>query len=168
MGRRSAAQIDRGNTNPRSATAAGHTTSRLREALQTLIQFPGVTTKSTPEEIRLIAARSLLSLLFFLLSSCSETFAAQAPQDDPARGFLARSYHSPGGETMQYRLFVPPGYDAAKRYPVVLWLHGANGRGSDNLLQISGGNFLGTHVWTAAGIQDKDPVFRSEERRVGK
>jgi predicted peptidase len=118
-----------------------------------------VTTKSTPEEIRLIAARSLLSLLFFLLSSCSETFAAQAPRDDPARGFLARSYHSPGGETMQYRLFVPPGYDAAKRYPVVLWLHGANGRGSDNLLQISNGDYLGTHVWTTPEIQATDPVF---------
>jgi Putative esterase len=60
---------------------------------------------------------------------------------------------------MQYRLFVPPGYDAAKKYPIVLWLHGANGRGSDNLLQISGGNYLGTHVWTSPEIQAKDPVF---------
>jgi predicted peptidase len=60
---------------------------------------------------------------------------------------------------MRYRLFVPAGYSAAKKYPIVLWLHGASGRGSDNLRQISGGNFLGTHVWTAAEIQDKDPVF---------
>ena len=60
---------------------------------------------------------------------------------------------------MQYRLFVPPGYDAAKKYPIVLWLHGANGRGSDNLLQISGGNYLCTHIWTAPEIQAKDPAF---------
>ena len=83
----------------------------------------------------------------------------QSQQPNPADGFLARNYHSPGGETMQYRLFVPPGYDAAKKYPIVLWLHGANGRGSDNLLQISGGNYLGTHVWTSPEIQAKDPVF---------
>jgi predicted peptidase len=80
-------------------------------------------------------------------------------QNSPADGFLARSYHSPGGETMQYRLFVPPGYDAAKKYPIVLWLHGANGRGSDNLLQISDGNFLGTHIWTSAENQAKYHSF---------
>jgi predicted peptidase len=96
-------------------------------------------------------------LFLFLLAF--GTLRAQAQQPSPADGFLARSYHSPGGETMQYRLFVPPGYDAAKKYPIVLWLHGANGRGSDNLLQISGGNYLGTHVWTSPEIQAKDPVF---------
>ena len=60
---------------------------------------------------------------------------------------------------MQYRLFVPRAYDAARKYPIVLWLHGANGRGSDNLQQISDGNYLGTHVWTAPDIQASDPVF---------
>jgi predicted peptidase len=84
---------------------------------------------------------------------------SQLQRLNPAAGFLARSYHSPGGETMQYRLFVPPAYNAAKKYPIVLWLHGANGRGSDNLAQISGGNYLGTHIWTAPKIQSKDPVF---------
>jgi predicted peptidase len=87
------------------------------------------------------------------------TLRPQLQRSNPAAGFLARSHHSPGGETMQYRLFVPPGYDAAKQYPIVLWLHGANGRGSDNLPQISGGNYLGTHIWTAPEIQSKDPVF---------
>jgi predicted peptidase len=79
--------------------------------------------------------------------------------NSPADGFLARSYHSPGGETMQYRLFVPPGYDAAKHYPIVLWLHGAAGRGSDNILQLSGGNYPGTHVWTTPESQAKYHAF---------
>jgi len=105
-----------------------------------------------------VSARHLSSP-FILCFLAFGTLCAQPPKSDPVDGFLARSYHSPGGETMQYRLLVPPGYNAARKYPVVLWLHGANGRGSDNLLQISGGNFLGTHVWTAAGIQDKGPVF---------
>ena len=106
---------------------------------------------------RMNAQRFLFLPALFLFTCVS--LHANTQQPDPADGFLARSYHSDGGEIMQYRLFVPPGYSAARKYPIVLWLHGANGRGSDNLLQISGGNFLGTHVWTTLEIQAKDPVF---------
>ncbi|MFZ0087578.1 MAG: alpha/beta hydrolase-fold protein [Candidatus Acidiferrales bacterium] len=74
-------------------------------------------------------------------------------------GFTAGSYRSPSGETMQYRLFVPPGYDASQRYPIVLWLHGAAGRGSDNFSQLSGGNFAGSHIWTTAENQAKYHAF---------
>ncbi len=86
-------------------------------------------------------------------------FADLQDQSSPADGFRAKSYHSPGGETMQYRLFVPSGYDAAKKYPIVLWLHGAAGRGSDNVLQLSGGNYPGTHVWTTPEMQAKYHAF---------
>ncbi|MGH9744525.1 MAG: alpha/beta hydrolase-fold protein [Candidatus Acidiferrales bacterium] len=114
--------------------------------------------------------RSLRALAFLLALALSGFSASRAhlrsgspaaAQDTPSpvEGFLARSYHSPGGETMRYRLFVPTGYDAAKKYPIVLWLHGANGRGSDNLLQISGGNFSGTHVWTTPENQSKYHAF---------
>jgi predicted peptidase len=113
--------------------------------------------EATPVFNRMNAWRFLFLSLFFLLVCVS--LHAKTQQPNPADGFLARSYHSAGGETVQYRLFVPPSYNAARKYPIVLWLHGANGRGSDNLLQISGGNFLGTHVWTSAEIQDKDAVF---------
>ena len=113
--------------------------------------------EATPVFYRMNTHRLLFLSLLFLLASAS--FRAKTQQPNPADGFLARSYHSPAGETMQYRLVVPPGYSAAKKYPIVLWLHGANGRGSDNLRQISGGNFIGTHVWTAPEIQHKDPVF---------
>ncbi|MGB0035659.1 MAG: alpha/beta hydrolase-fold protein [Candidatus Acidiferrales bacterium] len=96
----------------------------------------------------------------FCLFVLSAGFTAAAQQSDSVvDGFVARSYHSPTGETMSYRLFVPPGYDAAKKYPIVLWLHGAAGRGSDNLKQISGGNFLGTHVWTTPENQVKYHAF---------
>ncbi len=113
--------------------------------------------EATPVFHRMNAHRLLFLPLVFLLACVS--LRANTQQPNPADGFLAHSYHSAGGETMQYRLFAPPSYNAARKYPIVLWLHGANGRGSDNLLQISSGNFLGTHVWTGAEIQDKDPVF---------
>src|SRR6266481_1908654 len=124
----------------------------------TSVEAPmSIAKEATPVFYRMNAHRFLLLSLLFLLACVS--LRAKTQQPDAADGFLARSYHSAGGETMQYRLFVPPGYSAAKKYPIVLWLHGANGRGSDNLRQISGGNFPGTHVWTVSEIQNKDPVF---------
>lgn len=74
-------------------------------------------------------------------------------------GFLAQSYHSPTGETMQYRLFVPASYHPAKKFPLVLWLHDAEGRGNDDLAQISGANYLGTHIWTTRDNQAKYAAF---------
>jgi predicted peptidase len=123
----------------------------------TSVEADTMVEEATPVFCRMNAYRFLFLSLLFLWACVSPRAKTQQP--NPADGFLARSYHSPGGETMQYRLFVPPGYSAAKKYPIVLWLHGANGRGSDNLLQISGGNFPGTHVWTVWEIQNKDPVF---------
>jgi predicted peptidase len=92
----------------------------------------------------------------FLSPNSSAQTKSQAP---PVDGFVARSYHSPTGETMQYRLFLPPGHDPAKKYPLVLWLHNALGRGDDNVAQISGTNTLGTHIWTTLENQAMYSAF---------
>src|SRR5277367_147759 len=97
----------------------------------------------------------LLLSLFFAVP----IFAAQVDQKDPAKGFVAGSHHSKTGETMHYRLFVPPGYDRVKKYPLVLWLHNAAARGTDNLLQISGSDYLGSHIWIAHGNLEKYHAF---------
>lgn len=60
---------------------------------------------------------------------------------------------------MPYRLFIPENYDKRKKYPLVLWLHGGAGRGKDNLKQISGGNTIGSHVWTLPENQSNHPCF---------
>ena len=99
-------------------------------------------------------------LFFILLLAVSPlAFAQDKSASAAVEGFKAGSYRSPSGETMQYRLFVPPGYDPAQKYPIVLWLHGAAGRGSDNLSQLSGGNFAGSHIWTRPEIQRKYHAF---------
>jgi predicted peptidase len=72
----------------------------------------------------------------------------------PVDGFQARTF-----ETMPYRLFVPPAYDQSKKYPLVLWLHGAGSIGRDNLKQISQASLRGTHTWTAPQVQAKHPAF---------
>ncbi|MFZ3214443.1 MAG: alpha/beta hydrolase-fold protein [Candidatus Acidiferrales bacterium] len=103
-----------------------------------------------------IAIRSSLALVLLLLASPVQPVAAQAPA---VAGFMAGAYRSSSGESMVYRLFVPPDYDAAKSYPLVLWLHGAAGRGSDNFSQLSGGNFAGSHLWTTPANQAKYHAF---------
>jgi predicted peptidase len=105
---------------------------------------------------------AVFRLVVFLLIPPLVAAIASAQQATPhaaVAGFVAGSYRSPSGEAMQYRLFVPPGYDASRKYPIVLWLHGAAGRGSDNFSQLSGGNFAGSHVWTTQENQAKYHAF---------
>jgi predicted peptidase len=41
------------------------------------------------------------------------------------------------GDTLLYRLFVPVGYDPTGKFPLVVFLHGAGGSGTDNLAQLT-------------------------------
>jgi predicted peptidase len=41
-----------------------------------------------------------------------------------------------GNDTMRYRLLLPYNYDASKKYPLILFLHGAGERGNDNEKQL--------------------------------
>lgn len=45
-------------------------------------------------------------------------------------------YDSQNGNTLQYCLFLPDDYSADKKYPVILFLHGAGEIGSDNVTQL--------------------------------
>jgi predicted peptidase len=88
-------------------------------------------------------------------------YAAAAAVEPPSKvdGFEARLYSNETGRTMPYRLFIPEGYDKRKAYPLVLWLHGAGGRGADNLKQISGDQIPGTRVWIKSKNQAQHPTF---------
>ena len=52
--------------------------------------------------------------------------------------FEDRSYTASDGTTIPYRLYVPYDYDESREYPVVILLHGANDRGTDNLSSMNG------------------------------
>ncbi|MFD1161159.1 carboxylesterase family protein [Hwangdonia seohaensis] len=45
-------------------------------------------------------------------------------------------------DTLQYRLMMPKDFDDSKQYPVILFLHGAGERGSDNKAQLVHGSKL--------------------------
>lgn len=46
------------------------------------------------------------------------------------------------GDTLPYRVLLPKNYDAAKAYPLVLFLHGSGERGNDNEAQLAHGGDL--------------------------
>src|SRR5262249_30694936 len=74
-------------------------------------------------------------------------------------GFEARIYRNGAGHTMPYRLFIPERYEKQKKYPLVLWLHGAGGVGVDNHAQLSGAQVAGTRIGTKAENQSLHPTF---------
>ncbi len=64
------------------------------------------------------------------------TLVTRAQRPDPRSQLEKRVYQNAQGEKLPYRLLVPEGYDAQKRYPLILFLHGAGERGDDNEAQL--------------------------------
>ena len=59
--------------------------------------------------------------------------------DNPAAsGFHMRTVKTEQGER-KYSVYVPPGYDGSKIFPVILFLHGSSARGQDGILPVQGG-----------------------------
>lgn len=73
-----------------------------------------------------------------LLAIFSFHFAVSA--QDPSMFEKKNFIHK--GDTLRYRILYPDGYDASKTYPLVLFLHGAGERGSDNESQLTHGASL--------------------------
>jgi predicted peptidase len=91
---------------------------------------------------------------FLCLAISMSSLTAQ----DVVDGFHAREYRSKTGDTLHYRLFVPANHND-EMLPLVVYLHGGGGWGTDNLRQISGGNTNGTHVWIDSTVQQKHSTF---------
>jgi len=73
--------------------------------------------------------------------------------------FTARVFKNQRGASLPYRLFVPKNYDGHTQYPLVLYLHGGGGLGTDNLKQIQTGNAVTLGVFLEPKNQSKYPCF---------
>lgn len=74
-----------------------------------------------------------------LAAPAAETVAAEpivatnaAPADNQAQLFESLTFKSADGRSLPYRLLSPKSIEPGKKYPIVLFLHGAGERGTDN------------------------------------
>lgn len=90
--------------------------------------------------------KSIFVLVALGVTGSSAAFAAdkvEKPSPAPAGprlnvdSFEAKTYESPKGGKLLYRQLAPAGIKAGRKYPLVLLLHGAGGRGSDNVRQVT-------------------------------
>jgi predicted peptidase len=72
--------------------------------------------------------------------------------------FQARTFSNVKYEhSLPYRLFIPTGYSSSKSYPLVLFLHGAGERGTNNTSQLTANR--GATVWAEPSNQSVNPCF---------
>lgn len=61
--------------------------------------------------------------------------------------FLKKQFTARSGYALNYRILYPENYQPGEKYPVLLFLHGAGERGSDNEAQLRhGGDMLASHA----------------------
>jgi poly(3-hydroxybutyrate) depolymerase len=70
------------------------------------------------------------------------------------KDFEAREYMDADGNVLLYRIYKPKDYDAAKKYPLVLFLHGAGERGNNNTAQVRDALY-----WARDVVQKDHPCF---------
>ncbi|NLV92610.1 MAG: prolyl oligopeptidase family serine peptidase [Firmicutes bacterium] len=71
--------------------------------------------------------------------------------------FQALVYEDGAGQKLPYQLYVPKGYDPAKKYPLVMFLHGAGERGVDGQVQLEANE--GAVIWASDVVQEEHPCF---------
>ena len=64
---------------------------------------------------------------------------ASATVTNAAAVLEARTYAGRAGGSLNYRIYAPERVDSGRRYPLVLFLHGAGERGDDNAVQLQWG-----------------------------
>lgn len=69
--------------------------------------------------------------------------------------FRKESFMSTSGNELPYRLLIPENFDSTKKYPLVLFLHGAGERGNDNEAQLK----HGTSIFTKPENRTKFSAF---------
>ena len=91
---------------------------------------------------------------FLLIAGLHDVYSRPGPPDISGL-FEARIHTSDRNGSMPYRLMKPAGYDKTKKYPLVLFLHGAGERGTDNRKQL----VVGLNIFANPKRIDHYPCF---------
>ena len=96
--------------------------------------------------------KTLVAVLAFIVLLAVFVFAVRVQDSLPLE---PRVYKDKDGKTLPYRLMKPENYDATKKYPLVVYLHGAGERGADNAKQMN----LGVPQFASQANREKHPCF---------
>src|SRR4051812_50017253 len=97
-------------------------------------------------------------LICGLLALGSAVYAAEDKIDEQLLSrFDPRILNDRG--SIPYRLFNPPQYDPQQKYPLIFFLHGGVGVGTDDRRQFNGGNEMPPKGNTSPNVQAKKPCF---------
>ncbi len=77
----------------------------------------------------------MAALLILFAIALLPTYASAAAATDFLSATLSKAGTEPGD--LPYRYLIPAGYDAAKSYPLIVFLHGSGERGNDNVAQLN-------------------------------
>ncbi len=95
----------------------------------------------------------LLIISFFLFCENSSLYQPIDPR------FQDKIFTASKEKKLPYRFFIPEQEDSLSKFPLIIFLHGGSGYGVNNINQISGENWHGSHVWIQPEIQQKNPAF---------
>lgn len=104
-------------------------------------------------------SRFIPAFILILLSSVACSAQKLRAVEDREKILVPKVFKNKSGETLLYRVFIPKDYDAKKKYPLVLYLHGGGGRGNDNRKQFDGGNGYLIDFFTGDDAQTRYPSF---------
>lgn len=94
----------------------------------------------------LLMALVVVGMCLFLCFSCGQT-SLKEQQAVAARGFVFKTVMI-GERKLDYVVYVPRGYEAGKKSPAIVFLHGSGESGTDGQKQIAQG--IGTNIlWNA-------------------
>lgn len=79
-----------------------------------------------------MAASEEINALCHELRKITAKLAESEEDLEPLAAMETKFFMAEDGTLLPYRIYVPEQYEAGKRYPVLLFLHGAGNRGSDN------------------------------------
>ena len=110
------------------------------------------------EAVRLVSAAALLPLAKTNDPNSPERLALIEAFKKNSEGLQEKfeAFTHEGDWVMPYRLFRPK---TKSKVPLVIYLHGSGGQGTDNEKQLQLGNIFGTRVWLLPENQKKFPCY---------
>jgi len=100
-------------------------------------------------EMRYLFLKKFYGILLMLLTVAAMLTPSYA--SDYFENFTYESHTSSDGSVLPYRLYVPQSYSPENEYPLVIFLHGAGSRGTDNYIQLYGS---GLHYMMGFGYDE--------------